>query len=353
MNFEKIRRLAYLAVCILGVTLIAYLFMKHLFLIILPFLIAWFVAFMLRPLSIRLSRILKIKPKIIRPILTVLLIILLFSLSGLGIWALSREAWDLLSGIGSDNSIKEIISGVIGAGGIISGIFGEFSEYVSEGIYNLVMSLLSKLAGALSSFASAIPRALFFILITLISAIYFAVDLERINAAVRRILPVKAYDFLVRMKDGFLRAFMRYVRSYALLLIITFVEMLIGLFVISAPYPVLIAILIAIFDLLPVIGVGTVLIPWSVWSILTDKTGFGISLIVLFVLHTIFRQLIEPRIVGKNLGVHPILTLVLLYSGYSLFGVVGLLLVPVFTVLFNLALNKENSAEVDKGRGVE
>lgn len=350
MDFEKIKKLTYLTVFTLGITLIAYLFMKHVFFVILPFLIAWFVAFMIRPVAIYISHKTKINARILRPILTALIILVLFGISGLGIWALSREAWDLLSGIGSDNSIKDIIGGVIGTGGLISGIFGEFSEYVSDGIYNLIMSLLSKLANGVSSVASAIPKALFFILITLISSIYFSIDLEKINGAVRRILPIRAYEMLVKMKDGFLHAFMKYVRSYALLLVITFVEMLVGLFALRAPYPVLIAILIALFDLLPVIGVGTVLIPWSVWSILVGKSGFGIGLIVLFVLHTVFRQLIEPRIVGRNLGVHPVLTLILLYAGYSLFGIVGLLFVPVFTVLFNLALNKDDATEVgEKG----
>ena len=353
MNFEKIKKLTYLTVFILGITLIAYLFMKHVFLVILPFLIAWFVAFMLRPVAIYISRKTKISVRVIRPILTSFLILASFGIGGLGVWALSREAWALFSGIGSDNSIKDIIGGIIGTGGIISGIFGEFSEYVSDGIYNLIMSLLSKLAGAVSSVASAIPKAMFFILITLISSIYFSIDLEKINGAVRRLLPVKAYELLVRMKDGFLHAFSKYVRSYALLLVITFAEMLVGLFALRAPYPVLISILIALFDLLPVIGVGTVLIPWSVWSILVGKSGFGIGLIVLFVLHTVLRQLIEPRIVGKNLGVHPVLTLILLYAGYSLFGIVGLLLVPVFTVLFNIALNKDDTTEVGKKGSVK
>ena len=82
------------------------------------------------------------------------------------------------------------------------------------------------------------------------------------------------------------------------------------------------------------------------WSFFAGKTPFGIGLLVLFVAHTVLRQIIEPRIVGKNLGMHPILTLVFIYVGYSLFGIIGLILVPILTVLVNVAFGEKNSAEV-------
>ena len=137
---------------------------------------------------------------------------------------------------------------------------------------------------------------------------------------------------LVRWKDGFFSVFLKYMRSYLLLLVITFAEMAVGLFLIRAPYPLVMALIIAALDLLPVIGVGVVLIPWGVWSFAVGKTPFGIGLLVLFAFHTVFRQIIEPKIVGKNLGVHPLLTLLFIYVGYSVFGIAGLLLVPVLTV---------------------
>ena len=129
-------------------------------------------------------------------------------------------------------------------------------------------------------------------------------------------------------------------RSYLLILVITFFEMLVGLFLLRAPYPFVMALLIATLDLLPVLGVGSVLIPWGVWSFVVGKTPFGIGLFVLFVFHTVLRQIIEPKIVGKNLGVHPLLTLLFLYVGYSVFGIIGLLLVPVFTVLAQVVVKE-------------
>jgi predicted PurR-regulated permease PerM len=108
------------------------------------------------------------------------------------------------------------------------------------------------------------------------------------------------------------------------------------------------AIVIAALDLLPVIGVGFVLLPWGLWSFFAGHTPFGVGLFVLFAFHTVLRQIIEPRIVGQSLGVHPLLTLFFIYVGYSVFGVIGLLLVPVFTVLVRVIFSERELKGSDR-----
>ena len=354
MNSEKIRRYADLVVLIIGAAFLLYLFFKHIFLYIMPFLIGWFIAFAMRPPAAYLSDKLKIKPKIIRLILTVALFLALFGLLSVGIWLLSREVWELLSGIGEgDSSLEEFISGLTGSGGFFGRLFGDLTDYVADALYRLGMSLLTSLGSALSSLVYGVPRVLFFILVSVIASVYFAVGLEGINSSVKAMIPHRAFEITVRLKDGFFGAFLKYMRSYFFLLLITFAEMLVGLFIIRAPYPFIMAIVIAFLDLLPVIGVGSVLIPWGIWSLVTGNTSFGIGLIVLFVAHTVFRQIVEPKIVGKNLGTHPLLTLIFIYVGYSLFGIVGLLLVPILTVLVNVTLGKDDAAKVTEHTACE
>ena len=349
MNYEGLKRGCYLVVFALGVTLAAYLFMKYVFLAVLPFLVAWCCAFAVRPLAARLSPRLRIKSSILRVLITVAIVLLALGGITLGVWALSRELWGFLNRLASgEGELYAFLSDFIGVGGVLGRMFGGFGEYVTEGIYKLLASFASMLAGVISSVAAAIPRALFFALITVISAIYFSLDLEMINGAVKKILPTRAYEVALRLKDGSISAFSRYIRSYLILLLITFLEMLLGLFIVGAPYPLLMAGVIALLDLLPVVGVGVVLIPWGVWCFIGKNTALGIGLILLFVVHTVLRQMIEPRIVGKSLGVHPILTLVFIYTGYTLFGFVGILLVPLLTVLMNIAFSKEDATEVTK-----
>jgi predicted PurR-regulated permease PerM len=92
--------------------------------------------------------------------------------------------------------------------------------------------------------------------------------------------------------------------------------------------------------------VGTVLVPWSILSFATGDKLLGIGLLVIFIVNTLIRQLAEPHIIGKNLNLPPIITLVSIYVGYSLFGIVGVVVFPLISVGILAALNRNNAAEV-------
>ena len=111
-------------------------------------------------------------------------------------------------------------------------------------------------------------------------------------------------------------------------------------------YAVLFAFIVALLDALPLIGVGTVLVPWSIYQLMFGNVRLGIGLIILFVAHEVIRQFIEPKIVGKNLGIHPVLSLILLYSGYILFGFYGLIFIPLLSVIIDILLNKNDTSKV-------
>ena len=102
------------------------------------------------------------------------------------------------------------------------------------------------------------------------------------------------------------------------------------------------ALLIAFIDFLPVFGTGAVLVPWGIISLLMKNYFVGVGIIILFALMTIARQVIEPKIVGKSLGVHPILTLITIYLGYKLFGLFGMVFLPIATLVL---LSKEENNE--------
>ena len=104
--------------------------------------------------------------------------------------------------------------------------------------------------------------------------------------------------------------------------------------------------LIALLDLLPVIGVGTVLIPWGIFALATGNKILGIGLILLFVANTVIRQFAEPRIVGKSLNLHPLITLMAIYIGYALFGFIGVFILPVIAVSISAMLNGNNTTEI-------
>jgi len=350
MNREKISLYAHLTVTALGALLIGYLFIKYIFALLLPFLIAWGVAFSVRPIAQRISCGTKIPTRLVSVSLTAVIIIgaIAVIVSSL-IYALS-EAWGFLSGLIENESLYDVLSRVLNP---ISGLLGdregaaELEAHIGDTINSMLSSVLSGLVGGVSSFIGAVPRVLIVILVTVIASVYFSLDLEKINAYVKRSLPQKTVSWLVGFKNRFLKSLLKYLRAYLVLMVITFIIMLFGFLVLGVKYAVLFAFIVALLDALPLIGVGTVLVPWSIYQLIFGNLRLGIALMVLFVVHQVIRQFLEPKIVGKNLGMHPVISLVLLYAGYFLFGLFGLLIIPLLSVILNILIDKDNTSEVD------
>ena len=353
---EKIEFLAHLAITVTGAILLGYVFIKYLFFIALPFLISWAVAFSLRAPSKRISEATHIPSKVISLTMTLLII---FGGMAVVISALiyaGGQAWEFISGLVENGSFYGILDKLMNP---ISGLFGdregaaELEARIGEAVKEMLNSLLSRLIGVISSFAKSLPRAFIFLLVTVVSSIYFSLDLDRINAFVKKLLPVKVAKGFSVFKDKFLSVLVKYLRAYLIIMLITFVEMLFGFLVLGIKYAVLFAFAVALLDALPLVGVGAVLVPFSIYQLLFGSFGVGIGIIVLFISHLFLRQFIEPRIVGKNLGIHPVVSLLLLYASYLLFGFFGLLLIPVFAVIINILADKDNSAEVTERGGGE
>lgn len=350
MNRERLEYFSHLTVCLIGVFGVGFVFLRYLFVPILPFLIAWCVALLLRPLAGFISSRTHIPKKAVSVILTTLAVTV--GLGGavtLTVYGVG-SAWELLSGLAVDEeAVFDFLSKLTNP---IGALFGEseaaaaLEKELGAAVRGALSTLLSGVVNIITGVVSAVPRVLFFILITVIAAIYFALDLDNVNARVLSILPEFLAEKLRSFKNKFFTAGIKYIRSYLIIMLITAAEMLVGLLILGVGKAPLLAVIISLLDMLPVIGVGTVLVPWSVFEILFGNTGRGIGLAVLFLVNLIVRQIIEPKIVGKNLGIHPILSLVLLYLGYTLLGILGLLLVPMFAVVLNILINKYDSSEV-------
>ena len=348
MHTEQLRRTAYTVFILLGGLIFAYLAVKYLLVVLLPFLIAWAVAFAMRPPAVFISERVHLKPRVVRPILTVLAALVSFALVCVGVWKVSTEVWQIITEFGEGEKFKSFIQSLLAGGGIFDRFFGEFGTTLADVIYNAATSLLSQAFGVISSLMSSVPGVFLFIIITLIATVYFSIDLERINSAVMTLLPIGWGRALKSFKDGFLSAAIKYIRSYLVIFFMTFAIVISGLMILRIPYAFVLALIISFFDLLPVIGVGTFLVPFGIFELAIGNTYEGVGIFILFAIQTLIRQLAEPKILGKNLGVHPVVTLIILYVGYSIFGIVGVLLVPVFTVFIEIIFGKKNTADVDK-----
>ena len=212
---------------------------------------------------------------------------------------------------------------------ISSWLFSSFETLVRDGI-QIPQGLLSRLGSFATSAAAQLPSILFFLLVALIATYFFSTDHERIHHALRAHLPPRWKRLFSDTRREVLRAFASYLRALALLLSLTFAELVVGLTVLRIPYALGLAFLIAFIDAVPVLGTGTVLVPWALARFLQGDFATGLGLLILYGIIVIVRNIIEPKLIGRQIGLHPLVTLISLYVGVRAFGALGILLpIPV------------------------
>ena len=346
MKREKIHTFATLSVGIVAAGLIALVLIRYFLPAVLPFLIAWAVAFAVRPIAAFVSSRTRLPERILRVALAIVGTLLLFVTLFFALRECIFALWRFLSELGEGDAIYDLITELSSPTLPIFGdvIPDELARRIGDALHGLLTSALSAIGSAVTGFAAAIPRAVLFLVVTVIAVVYFTLDLEGINRAVRGVLPRAFSDRLSTLRREIFTVGAKYLGSYLLIMLITFSIMLTGLLLLRIRGALIIAAIVAFLDVLPVIGVGTVLVPWSIVELASGNTYVGISLLILLLVNEVVRQLAEPRIVGKNLGIHPLLTLVMIYAGYSLFGVLGLLLIPVVPALLGLLGKHKKSA---------
>lgn len=208
-------------------------------------------------------------------------------------------------------------------------------------------SLTSKLTSGVSSVYSVVkgvPSILIGVVIGLVAWILFTKDYDYLVRFIQNQLPDDKKGVLVEFKQVFSKTILTMFKAYGIIMCITFCELFLGFSIMSLfgimnnGYFAIIALAIAVFDILPVAGSGGILIPWSLFSLIYGNYKQAIGLIVLYIIITVIRQYVEPKIVGTSLGVHPIVTLMGLYFGLKLFGFIGMFIVPL-TVMTLKAFN--------------
>ena len=209
---------------------------------------------------------------------------------------------------------------------------------------------------SLSSFATplsglwetvkGIPGFFVAIIVSILSSCFMAADYDWFVRFIKKQLPEKNRHKLSIAKRVVFTSLGNLVRSYSLIICITGTEVFIGLNILSllgiytGGNILTIAVIIAVFDILPVLGTGTFMIPWALYSLITGKLSLAIGLFAVYAIIYIVRQIIEPKIVGGTVGLPSFLTLMGMYIGSQLFGFIGIFLLPILMIIVKL-LNDE------------
>lgn len=340
---EKKRRfiinVLYLAI-ILG---LFYLGFKKVIPLVSPFVYAFIIAFFLR----KPARSIAEKLKIPRTPVSIVLILVFYGVLGLIVGVLAIKTAAKVQQLFVDlpgiyrNQIEPFLFSLSDAfEDTIRNIDPSFVEVVNNNFNQIVVQLgevVSKISlnfvAALSNKISFIPAVFIKTLIMIISTFFIAIDFDKLSGFIHRQLNDRGREVLAVIKDYMVNTLFVVIKSYILIMSITFVELFIGLSLLKVENALFISLIIAVFDILPVVGTGGIVIPWGVITLVQGNITLGISLLILYLIITVIRNIIEPKIVGSQLGLHPVITLMSMFVGVSLAGGLGLFGFPIILSL--------------------
>lgn len=355
MNIQQKRdfltNTAYWALIAAGV----YLAFEYLLPISVPFILGILVAW----LVVWLSRKLRCSHRLLRIGLTVLI----YGLIGLGITLLGAKGVSTISGIiqwlpevyelkllpfvnlcydWCIQTLQHLDPALISA-------LKMLLDSLLSALKNLISYLSGYAVNLVSGVATGIPSLILSLLAMIFSTVFVVGDYEKIAAFAGENLPEKVKKVLVQIRIYLTDTLFVVIRSYILIMLLTFTELSILFTLFGIENAVLKATVIALLDILPILGTGGIMIPWGVISLALGYTGLGLELLAIYIIVTVVRNYVEPKIVGTQLGLHPIITLVSMFIGLRLFGFFGLFGLPVgISFLWKQKMEKEAAAQQEE-----
>lgn len=211
----------------------------------------------------------------------------------------------------------------------LNGAFNSLFDNFSQKIMSSAASFVSSLA---MSFASFLPKLLISTAVTVVASFYIAKDYKQLLKFLKNMLGSKRFLVLGEIKDILTGSVLKLAGGYLILSFICFLELWIGFSLLSVKYAMPLALLVAVIDLLPILGSGTVLVPFSIISFINRNTALGIGLMVLYIIVSVARNFLEPKIISRKLNINPLLMLITLFVGLRVGGLGGMLLLPITVV---------------------
>ena len=320
-----------------------------------PFLIAFIISLLLEPVIKFMMKKFKMKRKTSSIIILVVITAILLGII----------AWTITTLISEGSNLLENFSTyVTNTSDLIKRLFNsetlkriKIPDNVDRIITNSANDLLRTVTTWINSFLKSIlsgitqlPSIGIYVVVMFLSLYFICTDKIYMIDQLEHHLPETWVRKIYKHVKELVKVLGKYLKAEATLILISFVISLIGLYVfkiagLDVKYPLLYALAIGFVDALPIFGSGTVMVPWAIISACNGDIRLGVSILVLWIIMSIVRQLVEPKIVGSHIGIHPIFTLIAMYTGYKISGVIGLFIGPIVLII----LKNIYSNMLDKG----
>ena len=311
-----------------------------------PFVIGWIIALIANPPVRFLERRLKLVRKHSSILIVVLvlamvigLLYLLLSRTAAGIRALFKTLPQLYTALEADvkTNMEEISHLFQFFPPGVQQAWNQLTANIGDALSMLVQKAAPPTMEAAGTVAKSIPGALVYSVVTILSSYFFIVDRDRIIAFWKQLLPewcTRYYRYLTGEVKHLVGGY--FLAQFKIMFVVWLILM-VGFFVLGVSYAPVLSFLIAFLDFLPVFGTGTALLPWGVVKLLAGEYAFAAGLLLLYVLTQVIRQLVQPKLVGDSMGLNPLFTLILLFLGFKISGLAGMILaVPIGLFFMNL-----------------
>lgn len=316
----------------------------------LPFLLGFAIAWMLQGAIRKLSNKLNIKNKVIAIIVLALFYLSIGSLVVFGSIQLIAMLGDLFKELPAyyESSIEPALETLFESfSSLLSNInidmaknFKDLNSTLLEIGQQIAPSVSSGSISYLTDFVSFVPSFLVSFIFMIISSFFFAMDFTSIKDFIMLQFDDSKKNIIRRAKAHTVGTLGKFLKSYGIIMTITFIELSAGLLILGVDNAIAIALLIAIFDILPVLGTGGIMIPWIIISFINGQVELAFGLLVVYLIITVIRNIIEPKIVGVQVGAHPIVMLISMFLGVKILGAVGIIAFPVLVIIVK-NLNEE------------
>ena len=333
-----------------------YVFIKYCLGVLSPFIIAFIVAYALqRPIKWAQKKLHLKSHGIISFLLVLLVVCIIFGVLSIAVLILFDELKGFASYLTTQfSSIDELIVTLENyAMGVIvrlpQSIRGTVGDYVTnafdslgEGQSKIDLSMLSAPLSGAWSVVKSLPSTILSVVVAVVSCFFMASDYDKVKELVLGFFSDSKRKSVVKTKRTATKAITKLLKAYVTIMAITFAEMFLGLFLLKligvydGSYIAIISFVTCIIDIIPVLGTGTVLIPWAVFNLIFGNFGMGVGLLVIYGAITVIRQIIEPKLVANQAGLPAIVTIMAMFLGVRIFGAFGIILLPFTVIILKL-----------------
>ena len=315
--------------------------LKYIGNVVLPFVVAFLVAWVLSFLVDFANAKLHLR----RGVAAVLAVVLFYGILAALLYLLGSRIVELVQGCATEVTcfFKDTVIPLLQTVNTwVEGILEESAQNVNTTAVNRASKMTSgvsaKVFDGMSAVATHIPGICMDMFLTIIATVLIELEFPDICAFIERQIPKRWRSCVTELRKYVMGTLGKCVFSYCLILLLTFTELTVGLLLLRIEGAVVIAFIIAILDIFPVLGTGTILLPWAVIASASGNLPLGIGLLLLYLVITVVRNIVEPHLVGKQMGLSPIVTLVSMIVGLHFLGIAGMILLPL-VVAFLKSLN--------------